>query len=269
MNRILTLVVLLALCNVTHGAIIDLLENPSALPSDKAATVQVDVAATVDEITKNVQVTLDAISYDTVLNQVTYFQLNPVNLSWASGDGVTVNNLNTILDPTGSFSASYTDFGAPSVFTTTFLFPAFVPTIFGPVVFSGSVSGSATDGTGVPNGVSYVPTGGNPGVFKYELLDTTSAVIATFFQDPGASFPAGPPNTHTTGPYDNTGSPVVVGAGPNGVGTVVVTSSFNGSGGTDQYAFTGRWDVIPEPSSIGLALTGLLSLAAFAWKRRK
>ena len=85
----------------------------------------------------------------------------------------------------------------------------------------------------------------------------------------GAAFAAGPPNTHTTGPYDNTGSPIVASAGPNGVGTVVVTSSFLGSGGTDQYAFTGRWDVVPEPSSLGLALSGLLALAVLTSKRRK
>ncbi len=262
---------LIVLGNVSRGAVIDLLENPGALPSDKPSSVQVGVAATVDGRPQTTQVTLQAVEYDTTRNLVTYFQLAPVTMTWSALDGetVTLNNLNSMLDPSGSFSASYTDFGAPSTFTTTFTFPAFAPTMFGTVLFSGSVSGSATDGTAVPDGVSYTPSGGNPGVFRYELFDTTSALLATFFHDPGAAFPAGPPNTHVTGPYDNTGSPLVVGAGPNGVGTVTVTASFTGSGGTDQYAFTGRWDVIPEPSSFGLALSGLLGLAAFAWKRRK
>lgn len=272
MKRILTLVVMVALGNVCRGDIIDLLDNPQDLPAGKPATVQVGVAASVDGHGQNINVTLTPIEYDTTLNLVTYYQLNPVTMSWPSvnGETLTLANLSTQLDPTGSFNLTATDFGAPSVFSTTFTFPVFSPTLYGPVSFSGSVSGSATDGTGVPNGVSYTPTGTNPGVFQYQLLDTTSAPIATFYQDPGASFAAGPPNSHTTGPYDNSGSPVVVDAGPNGVGTVVVTDSFTGSGGTDQYAFTGRWDVnpVPEPNTMVLAGLGIAGLGALARKRR-
>jgi hypothetical protein len=271
MKRWLTSAVLIALCNVSRGEIIDLLENPGALPANKPSTVQMVATTAVDGSPKNANITLTAQSYDTTLNLVTYYQLNPVSLNWGSGDAVTFHDLSSVLDPTGSFAASYTDFGAPSVFVTTFSFPTFTPTLFGTVAFSGSVSGSVTDGTGVPNGVAYSPTGGNPGVFRYQLFDTTPTLLATFFQDPGTSFPAGPPNSHTTGPFDNSGSPLLVGTGPNGVGSVTVISSFLGSGGTDQYSFTGRWDVnpVPEPSSIQLALTGLLGLAAFAWKRRQ
>lgn len=264
---------LISLCNVSRGAVIDLLEHPEALPANKPASIQVLAAAAVDGITKNVNVTLNAIEYNTATALVRYYQLNPVTLSWPAlgGDTIVFQDLSSVLDPTGSFSASYTDFGAPSTFTTTFSYPAFAPTIFGPISFSGSVSGSATDGTTVPNGVGYTPTGGNPGVFRYELFDTTAALMATFFHDAGSAFPAGPPNSHTTGPFDNAGSPLLLGAGPNGVGTVKVTSSFTGSGGTDQYAFTGRWDVleVPEPSSLGLLFTGLLGLMAFARPRRE
>jgi hypothetical protein len=271
MKRVLIVVVSIAAVGVCRGAVIDLLENPDALPSDKPATVQINVLASVDDRPQTAQISLEAVEFDTTLNLVNYHQLSPVTMTWAAlnGETITLSNLHSVLDPSGSFSGAFTDFGAPSTFTATFTFPAFAPTMFGNVLFSGSVSGSATDGTAVPNGVSYTPTGGNPGVFRYELFDTTSALLATFFHDPGAAFPAGPPNTHTTGPFDNSGSPLLVAAGPNGVGTVVVTASFTGSGGTDQYAFTGRWDVIPEPSSFGLALSGLLGLAAFAWKRRK
>jgi hypothetical protein len=271
MKRVISGVVCVLACQLCQGTVIDLLENPEALPSDKPASVQVGVVAAVDGVPQTAQVTLQAVEFDTALNLVKYFQLSPVTMTWPAlgGEAITLSNLQSVLDPSGSFSASYTDFGLPSTFTTTFTFPAFAPTMFGTVLFSGSVSGSATDGTTVPDGVSYAPTGTNPGVFRYELFDTTSALLATFFHDPGAAFAAGPPNTHTTGPYDNTGSPLVVAAGPNGVGSVVVTASFTGSGGTDQYAFTGRWDVIPEPSSVGLVLAGLLSLAAVAWKPRR
>jgi hypothetical protein len=256
---------------VSRGAIIDLLDNPGALPADKPGTVQVGVAAAVNGHVQNINVTLTPIEYDTTLNLVTYYQLNPVTLSWpgVEGETLTLHDLSSHLDPSGSFNATATDFGAPSTFTTTFTFPTFSPTLYGPVSFSASVGGVVTDGTGVPNGVSYTPTGTNPGVFQYQLLDTTSAPIATFFQDPGASFAAGPPNTHTTGPFDNTGSPVVVSAGPNGVGTVVVTSSFTGSGGTDQYSFNGRWDVVPEPNTMVLAGLGVAGLGALAIRRRQ
>ncbi len=271
MKRIVAFVVLVALGNVSRGAIIDLLDHPEDLPAGKPSTVEVGVAASVDGHGKNISVTLTPISLDTTLNLVTYYQLAPVTMSWpgVEGETLTLHDLSSRLDPTGSFVASATDFGAPSVFTATFTFPAFAPTLFGPVSFSGSVGGVPTDGTGVPNGVSYTPTGTNPGVFRYDLLDTTAATVATFYLDPGASFAAGPPNTHTTGPFDNTGSPVVVGAGPNGVGTVAVTESFTGSGGTDQYAFSGRWDVVPEPNTMVLAGLGVAGLGALAIRKRR
>lgn len=270
MKRIVTFMALVALCNVSRGEIIDLQANPGALPAGKPSTIQVQLASTVDThlITQNI--ILSAIEYDTALNLVTYYQLFPLTLTWASGDQFTVHDLSSKLDPFGSFSGSFTDFGAPSTFTTVFTFPTFVPTVFGPVSFSGSVSGAITDGTGVPNGVSYTPAGGNPGVFRYDLFDTTVAPIANFFLDPGAAFAAGPPNSHTTGPYDNSGSPIIVGSGPNGVGSVQVTESLIGSGGTDQYAFTGRWDVnaVPEPSTMVLVGLGIAGLGALARKRR-
>ncbi len=137
-----------------------------------------------DGLWQNWGIVLDAVQYDPATNQVVYLQLSPSQVTFENGDGVTISNLSSILDPSGSFSASYTDVCAPSSFTTTFLFPAFAPTLFGNVYFSGSVSGSITDGTPIKDGVSYTPTVPNPGVFKYELLDTTSATIATFFHDP-------------------------------------------------------------------------------------
>jgi hypothetical protein len=270
MKRIVTFMALVALCNVSRGDIIDLLANPGALPSNKPSTVQAQLASTCDGWGIAEDITLSAIEYDTDLNLVTYYQLYPITLTWASGDQFTVHDLSSKLDPTGSFAGSFTDFGAPSTFTTVLTFPTFSPTLFGPVSFSGSVSGSATDGTTGPNGVSYTPAGGNPGVFRYELYDTTAALITNFFLDPGASFAAGPPNSHTTGPYDNSGSPIIVGAGPNGVGSVQVVESLVGSGGTDQYAFTGRWDAnpVPEPSTLILAFLGIAGLGALARKRR-
>ena len=264
MNRIATFIAVVALCNVSRGEVIDLLANPSALPSGKPSTLQVQATTTVDGNTQIVDVTLDACTLYTTSNVVAYYQLTPVTLNFAGVDGadVMLHDLSSVLDPTGSFSVSYTDFGAPSNFSTTFNFPAFAPTLFGTVSFTGSASGSVTDGTAVRDGVSYTPTGGNPGVFKYELFDTMNASITSFFLDPGSAFAAGPPDSHVVGPYDNTGSPVVVSAGPNGVGTVVVTSSFTGSGGTDQYAFTGRWDLVPEPSTMVLAFLAAAGLSA-------
>jgi hypothetical protein len=269
--RTLTMVGLVALCDLARGDIIDLLANPGALPANKPASVQVGATTSVDGRPQNVSITLDAVQYDTTLNLVTYSQQTTVTRNWASGDSVTFQGLSSVLDPTGSFSASYTDFGTPSTFVTTFSFPTFTPTLFGTVAFSGSVSGSVTDGTAVRDGVSYSPSVPNPGVFRYQLFDTTPAPLATFFLDPGAAFAPGPPDSHTTGPYSNTGSPLVVSTGPNGVGSVTVISSFMGSGGNDQYSFSGRWDVtpVPEPSSLALALTGLLGLGALAWKRRR
>ena len=269
MKRIVAFVVLVALSSVCRGTIIDLIDNPGALPAGKPGTVQVGVAASVNGHVQNISVTLDPISLDTTLNLVTYYQLSPITLSWpgVEGETLTLHDLSSQLDPSGSFNATATDFGAPSVFSTTFTFPSFSPTLFGPVSFSASVGGVVTDGTGVPNGVSYTPTG--PGVFQYQLLDTTAAVIATFYQDPGAAFGTGSGNTHTTGPFDNTGSPVVVGAGPNGVGTVVVTDSFTGSGGTDQYSFNGRWDVVPEPNTMVLVCLGVAGLGARVIRKRR
>jgi PEP-CTERM motif len=256
------------------ATVIDLLEHPEALPSDKPSEMLVTASAGSDTDVMTFDVRLDAVEFDTSTNLVTYFQLDPMTISFGevgSSDSLTISNLSSVLDPTGSFSASYTDFGAPSTFTTIFVFPAFAPTLFNTVQFSGSASGSVTDGAATPDGVSYSPSGVNPGVFKYELLDTTNAVISTFFLDSGASFAAGPPNTHTTGPEDNSGSPLSVNANPNGVGTVLVTGSFLGSGGLDQYAFTGRWDVInvvPEPGTALLLTSGLMGLAVYGRRKR-
>ena len=82
MKRIVTFLVLVALGNVCRGDIIDLQDNPGALPAGKPSTVQVGVAASVNGHVQNISVTLDPISLDTTLNLVTYYQLNPITLSW-------------------------------------------------------------------------------------------------------------------------------------------------------------------------------------------
>ena len=58
MKRIVAFVVLVALGNVSRGAIVDLLDNPGALPAGKPSTVQVGVAASVDGHGQNISVTL-------------------------------------------------------------------------------------------------------------------------------------------------------------------------------------------------------------------
>jgi hypothetical protein len=189
------------------------------------------------------------------------------------GDGFRVV-LSGVLDPDPSIAwgIAVTDFGAPTTFSFTFTTPI-VPT-GNPSIVTGSVSGGLTDATG--NGVSITPAValgdpdgdtiaelqvnevgvGGPPVFTNMGVDVGSAV----------SFGPGVPGANYT--YGSFAAGPI--AGPPGVWTSLQSNiSFTLSGGGDIASLTGFASIVPEPSSVALAVMGALALGGVALRRRK
>lgn len=211
-------------------------------------------------------ITYQEVSQDPETGETIYNWEGPVTLE-VPGGTIVLQSFEQILDPTGAFAVAFSSNDAgfiPGPFAIDF--PSF-PALANNIIFSGSLSGSLTDGTSTPNGVNINPVG--DGVVKYVLKRAGVEVTSFFLGDP-ATFPAQipPDNSFTYGPF--TQSPFIVDCGPLGCDDVDVIIDFTATRAVnDQYSFTGRWDVvegppnvvIPEPSAtaslIGLGLFGL------------
>ncbi|WP_416336910.1 PEP-CTERM sorting domain-containing protein [Crocosphaera sp. UHCC 0190] len=163
-------------------------------------------------------------------------------------DYVQYNSLYAVLDPSGSFDASFRDFGGPSNFTQTFTFSSFEPTITGLVNFSGSLSGGMTDLAG--NGVSITPYN-QASTVLIKLYDINNNLISTLGRgDTASGSGLGAAASYGYGPFNS--APSLANCGTAGCGKVEIELSFTGSGGGDSYALTGGYFVepVPEPLTI-------------------
>jgi MYXO-CTERM domain-containing protein len=245
------------------------------IPEGKECTTTTDLEFGIGDTVFNQTLELYAVDVDSTTNEVLYALLEQLRFNIETGelldpllpepdaDILNIGTVDAILDPTGAIDTSFRDFGTPSNFSVTFAFPNFVPTLTGPVTFTGDMAGSLTDGTGPRDGVSISPVQGT--VVTYTLLDVNGSEVSSLTIGDAASLPAGPPDSHTYGPFDQL---LLSDCGTAGCGTVEATISFAGSGFNDRYGFTGRWDVLsrnvpktPESSgSAALLALGLLGL---------
>lgn len=188
---------------------------------------------------------------------------------WQNDEYLIDMNVTLDPDPQISYGIAVTDFGAPSLFSFTFT----TPIIFGggPSTVSSSVVGGLTDFGG--NGVSITPSAG----LGDPDGDTTSELqVATVGVPPtNMGVDVGLAQTHPAG---NAGANYTYGAytaGPiAGPGVTAWTSlqldvAFTLSGGSDTAVLTGFASIVPEPSSVVMALAGVAGLVAAARRRRR
>lgn len=172
-------------------------------------------------------------------------------------------------DPSISYGVSVIDFGAPSSFS--FLFTQAVLPQTAPGVVTASLSGSTTNGGGVPGSVTITPNP-PPGFIPVDGDLVAELQVYTLSQDGGVTFlnaglDLGPLFTSnpllvsdTYGSFS--GGPA---AGPAGAGTynfMRVDVRFGLSGGGDVLTLNGGPTIIPEPTPVALLALGLGVLGA-------
>ncbi|MGE3541939.1 MAG: PEP-CTERM sorting domain-containing protein [Candidatus Tectimicrobiota bacterium] len=180
------------------------------------------------------------------------------------GEAITVG-LGGNVDPTQTLAFGAVDVGAPSTFAVAISVPL-VPTINGLADFSLTLFGDCTDGG--TNGCSISPFLSGPGISEYFVNGfTTSLGIrgeARSLPTPGSDF-LGQPFGTISGTIDC--------AALGGCTSFETLLSFTGSGGSDAFSFTTRFDInaaaVPEPSTVSLLGLGLLGMGFAAIRRRR
>ena len=170
-------------------------------------------------------------------------------------------------DPSISYGITVQDLGAPSGFGFLFNTPIIFTAI--PNAVNASVAGALNDNTG--NGVSITPTLVDADGDSLLELQIAELSVGGPFTNMGVdvgladSHGAGAPGAfYTYGPY--AAGPQ---AGPIAAwSTLQVRVGFNLSGGSDIAVLTGFAQIVPEPSSIMLALIGAAGLAWHVRRRR-
>jgi hypothetical protein len=216
-----------------------------------------------------VQTTADGVSYIDHFNAYWYDPNNP-----GEGFDLYIGGLVFDPDPVITYSFAVTDFGAPSTFG--FIFSQPIVATSTPGVVDASLSGSTTNGGGLPGLVTVTPAA-PPGIIPVDGDFLPEIAVYTLSQNGGATFlnagldlgPAFASNpllvSDTYGPFS--GGPI---AGPAGAGSynfMRVDVNFSLSGGSDSFTANGSATVIPEPGTLVLLVGGLVALAA-AGRRR-
>jgi hypothetical protein len=172
------------------------------------------------------------------------------------GEGcVEIIDITTDPDPFGAYNLNFRDFANPSDFHVTLSY-VIDPTLYNPVDITASMAGSLTDGSSTRDGVSITPID-SKGVVTYALTGASSSIPLNFGLGDAQSSSAGPPDSHTYGPFDQTGVPAAdlvydCGSLSSGCTGFDIIFKFTGSGGGDRFGFTGRLDILPQlvPSTI-------------------
>jgi uncharacterized protein (TIGR03382 family) len=171
-------------------------------------------------------------------------------------------------DPSISYGISVTDFGAPSGFGFLFSTPIIFTAV--PNLVNSSVAGALNDNTG--NGISITPTLADDDGDALAELQIAELSVGGPFTNMGidvglanAHGPGLPGAFYTYGPYAEPSQPGPIAAWS----TLQIRLGFTLSGGSDIAVLTGRAEiVVPEPSSIMLALVGAVGLAWQVRRRR-
>jgi hypothetical protein len=172
-------------------------------------------------------------------------------------------------DPSIGYAVAVTDFGAASTFAFSFLQPIVATTAPGLVL--ASLSGSTTNGGGVPGSVTVTPMAPPAGIpvdgdliaeiAVYTLSQNAGVTYLNAGQDFGPLFSSNPLLiSDVYGPFNG-----VLAAGPAGAGSynqMRVDVNFMLPGGGDILTFNGSAFVIPEPATLSLLALGLGALAA-------
>jgi len=167
------------------------------------------------------------------------------------------------VDPVQTLAFAVADGGAASSFAVALSVPL-VPTIIGPATFTLTLFGDCTDGAA--DGCSITPFLSAPGISEYFVNGFTTSLgtrgEARALPSPGDDF-LGQPFGTIAGVFD---------CGLAGCTSFETLLSFTGSGGSDSFGFTSRFEInaapIPEPSTISLLGLGVLSLGVALWRRR-
>jgi hypothetical protein len=187
-------------------------------------------------------------------------------------DGVIIQSVNASFDPDPfiGYALAVVDVGAPSTFGFVFATPI-VPLVAPGTItsgYSGSLTDGGSDGVSITPVAPGVPTDGDGVEEVHVVTDGFPLTNDGVDLGPAATFPGGIANVH--GPFNEaTGFP---GAGPWTWLQINVT--FEGSGGGDFYALSGRavkeaappGPGVPDPAST--LVLSLIGLGCCAFSRR-
>ena len=198
------------------------------------------------------------------VNEDGSFQAEAQSFTWGYGaeeDTLHFYDGDGNLDPFVNFAVGVVDSGAPSTFTFTFSTPV-APTISGPVNYTLDLAGSFTNGSPNNGGSLSMAAPNTLGVLEARFNGTTSidgigGTGTTGFGSGGSS---------VYGPFASSGTYDCSGLG--GCTSMTARLSFTGSGGSDAYNFTGRFEIIPVPVPAAVWLFGS-AVGLLGWVRRR
>jgi hypothetical protein len=181
-------------------------------------------------------------------------------------NGVTISAISAAFSPNPfiGYAIAVIDVGAPSTFSFIFATPIIPQVAPGTITsgYSGSLTDGGQDGVSITPAAPGVPTDGD-GIPEVHVVTDGFDAAGALVNDgvdlgPAASFPGGIANVH--GPFNE----VAAFPGPGPWTWLQINVSFEGSGGGDFYALSGRAD--KEATSISVpdsASTLMLSLVGF------
>lgn len=183
--------------------------------------------------------------------------------TWGTGDQldtITVSLATGNFDPFLNFAVGVVDAGAASIFTFVYSSPV-APTIAGLANYTLDLAGSFSNGLPSNGGSLATALPNTTGVLEALLNGTVMSATGT-----GASFPSGGSSTY--GPFAASGTFDCATIG--GCNTMGMRLSFLGSGGSDAFSMTGRFEItealVPVPAAAWLFASGL---GVMGWLRRK
>lgn len=183
------------------------------------------------------------------------------SFTWGTGanqDTINVSLANGNFDPFMNLAVGVVDSGAPSIFGFIFSSPL-VPTIPGLASWQLDLAGSFSQGSPNDGGSIAVALPNTTGVLE-GLLD--GSVVSGI--GGAAIFPSGGSSTY--GPF--TASGVFDCATIGGCSSFTSRLAFLGSGGSDAFSFTGRFEVMPIPVPAAVWLLGS-AVGLLGWMRRR